>query len=88
MKGIFWRKGWFIPLFFFFVLAPKITLAEFNHPELRWKVIETPHFLIHYHQGEETFAYASARIAEEVYPRITSDLGYQPSQKTPIIIKT
>jgi len=87
LKGIFWRKGWIIPLFFFFVLGPKITLAEFNHPELRWKVIETPHFLIHYHQGEEAFAYASARIAEEIYPRITSDLGYQPSQKTPIIIE-
>ncbi|MFQ5835794.1 MAG: peptidase MA family metallohydrolase, partial [bacterium] len=80
-------KGWFIPLFFFFIFLPKITLAEFNHPELRWKVIETPHFLIHYHQEEETFAYASARIAEEIYPRITSDLGYQPSRKTPIIIE-
>jgi len=87
LKGIFWRKGWFVPLFFFFILLPKITLAEFNHPELRWKVIETPHFLIYYHQGEETFAYASARIAEEIYPRITSDLGYQPSKKTPIVIE-
>jgi Tol biopolymer transport system component len=87
LKGIFWRKGWFIPLFFFFTFLPKITLAEFNHPELHWKVIETPHFLIHYHQREETFAYASARIAEEIYPRITSDLGYQPSRKTSIIIE-
>ncbi len=87
MKGIFGRKGWFVPLFFFFIFVPKITLAEFNHPELRWKVIETPHFLIHYHQGEETFAQASARIAEEIYPRITSDLGYQPSRKTPIIVE-
>ncbi|MFQ6067070.1 MAG: hypothetical protein ACE5K3_07315, partial [bacterium] len=78
MNGIFWGKGWFIPLFFFFVVLPKIALAEFNHPELRWKVIETPHFLIHYHQGEETFARASARIAEEIYPGVTSDLGYQP----------
>ena len=87
MKGIFGGKGWLIPLFFFFIFLPRITLAEFNHPELRWKVIETPHFLIHYHQEEENFAYAAARTAEEIYPRITSDLGYRPSQKTPIVIE-
>ena len=72
---------------FFLLLSQPPSLAEFNHPELHWRVIETPHFLIHYHQDEEAFAQESARVAEEVYPSITSDLGYFPIQKIPIIIE-
>ena len=72
---------------FFLLLIHPLSLAEFNHPELHWRVIETSHFLIHYHEGEEVFAQESARIAEEVYPSITSDLGYFPIQKIPIIIE-
>ncbi len=72
---------------FFLLLIQPFSLAEFNNPELHWRVIETPHFLIHYHEGEEVFAQESARIAEEVYPSITSDLGYFPIPKIPIIIE-
>ena len=75
----------FFPLFFLFL--PLIALAEFNHPELSWRTISTPHFLIYYHQKEKDFAEAAAGVAEEVYPHITSDLGFKPSRKTPIIIE-
>jgi hypothetical protein len=71
----------------FLLLIQSFSLAEFNHPQFHWRVIETPHFLIHYHEGEEAFAQESARIAEEVYPFITSDLGYFPIPKIPIIIE-
>ncbi len=72
---------------FFLLLIQPFGLAEFNKVELHWRVIETPHFLIHYHEGEEVFAQESARVAEEVYPSITSDLGYFPIPKIPIIIE-
>lgn len=81
------RKGQLIVLFFFFVFLPKYVLAQFNYPELYWRVIETPHFLIHYHQQEENFVQQVARIAEEIYPGVTSDLGYQPLQRTPIVVE-
>ncbi|MEA1964487.1 MAG: DPP IV N-terminal domain-containing protein, partial [Candidatus Aerophobetes bacterium] len=71
----------------FLLFLPLIASAEFNHPELDWREISTPHFLIYYHQKEEAFAEAAARVAEEVYPHITSDLGFKPSRKTPIIIE-
>lgn len=61
--------------------------GAFNHPELKWQVIETPHFLVHYHQGEEAFASVVAEVAEDVYPKITSDLGYEPKRKTPVICR-
>jgi len=63
------------------------SLAQFNHPELKWKVIETPHFLIHYHQGEEILAQQISLIAENLYRQITGDLGYRPSEKVPVVIE-
>ncbi|MCD6472864.1 PD40 domain-containing protein [Candidatus Aerophobetes bacterium] len=77
----------FLSLLFLLFLPLIVASAEFNHPELNWRTISTPHFFVYYHQKEEVFAKSTARIAEEVYPRITFDLGFKPSQKTPIIIK-
>ncbi|MCD6575314.1 PD40 domain-containing protein [Candidatus Aerophobetes bacterium] len=61
--------------------------AQFNHPELKWKVIETSHFLIHYHQGEQNFALQAASVAENIYQKLTSEIGYCPRKKIPLIIK-
>ena len=89
MKKDFIRKGRVIALFFLFIFLARVNSFSFafNHPELHWKVIQTPHFFIYYHQQEETFAQQVARVAEEIYPSVTSDLGYQPREKTPIIVE-
>lgn len=57
-----------------------------NHPELKWQIFETDHFKIIYHQGIETIANEVAQIAEQMYGPITSDLGIEPPQKTPIVV--
>jgi Tol biopolymer transport system component len=57
-----------------------------NHSELKWKIIETDHFKIIYHQGIENIAHRVAQIAEQVYGPITTDLGVEPPQKTPIVV--
>ena len=57
-----------------------------NHPELNWRIFETDHFKIIYHEGIEDIADEVARIAEQVYGPITSDLGVEPPNKTPIIV--
>ena len=57
-----------------------------NHPELIWQTFETDHFQIIHHQGIEVLANEAARVAEEVYEPITSDLGVEPPGKTPIIV--
>ena len=69
------------------LLFPFLSSAQFNHPELNWRVIETPHFLVHYHQEEENFARDVARIAEEVYIPLSQDIGYHPLKKIPIVIE-
>ncbi len=76
---------WMVIFSLFF--KESIIFAQFNHPELKWEEIKSPHFSVYYHQGEESFAQKIVNFAEEVYPRITTDLGYKPTSKTPIIIK-
>lgn len=71
-----------------FVALPLRSQPEsFNHPELRWRTIETEHFLIHYHQGTARTANVVARIAEEVYPYITRLYQYEPDGKIEFIIR-
>ena len=57
-----------------------------NLPDLKWHTFETTHFQIIYHQGIEIIAHETAKIAEQVYPVITLDLGAEPPVKTPIIV--
>ncbi len=51
--------------------------AGWNHSEIRWKTIVTPHFSIHFHEGEDWTAGEVAKIAEEIYQPVTSFYGYE-----------
>ncbi len=71
-------------------LVPVIVQAQFrqyNHPELKWKTIETEHFSIHFHQGSERTARTIAGISESVYKPITDLYGYEPDTKVHWIIR-
>lgn len=61
--------------------------GAYNHPELDWRRIETPHFSIQFHRGEERTAGMAAQIAEEVYDPITSVYNYWPKGKIQILLK-
>ncbi|MDD5222797.1 MAG: DPP IV N-terminal domain-containing protein [bacterium] len=61
--------------------------SAYNHPELNWRMIETGHFRVLYHQGEEDLAREGSRVAEEIYPRVTGYYGYEPAGKTAIIFQ-
>ncbi|HOS93393.1 MAG TPA: hypothetical protein PLQ54_08780, partial [Armatimonadota bacterium] len=58
----------------------------FNHSEYRWKVLETAHFRVIYHQGMESTAEVTAREAEWIYPRVTAIMRVEPGDKTDIIV--
>ncbi|MBI4530024.1 MAG: PD40 domain-containing protein [Candidatus Latescibacteria bacterium] len=58
-----------------------------NHPELDWRVIETDHFKIYYHQGLEWVAGEAAEIAEAAYHPITDLYHFEPDDKVRIILK-
>ena len=64
-------------------------LAQFdaNHPELDWRVIETEHFKVYYHQGLGKLAPRAAQAAEDAYGPIASFYNFEPDSKVRIILK-
>ena len=59
--------------------------AKFD-PSFRWTTLETPHFLIHYHQGGEDLAQRAARVAEDVHIRLVPRIKWEPKEKTHIVL--
>lgn len=58
-----------------------------NHPELIWKIMESEHFKIIYHQGLGNFANRVAEAAEEAFGPVTQLYDYLPKDKVRIILK-
>ncbi|MGA7159640.1 MAG: biopolymer transporter Tol [Bacteroidota bacterium] len=76
----------FLPI----LLFPLLLSAQddyFNHTEVNWFTIETPHFFVHYHNGEERSARVVAKVAEDIYGPVTSLYHHEPDQKVSIILK-
>ena len=60
-------------------------LAKFD-PSFVWTTLETPHFLIHYHQGGEETAKRAAVIAEDVHARLVPRIRWEPKEKTRLVL--
>ncbi len=72
------------------MLIPSAIFAqneEPNHPELNWSTIETAHFFVHYHDGEERSAKVVAKVAEDIYGPVTSLYNHEPDQKVSFVLK-
>ncbi|MEK7286617.1 MAG: hypothetical protein AAB035_04890 [Nitrospirota bacterium] len=55
-------------------------------PALKWQTIETAHFNIHFHQGEEPAAQKAAQIAEEAHALLVPRIGWEPKRKTELVL--
>jgi Tol biopolymer transport system component len=73
--------------FFFFASAVLYAQDDYYHPELQWHTIETKHFFVHFHDGEERTAQVVARVAEDIYGPVTSLYHHEPDQKVNFVIK-
>lgn len=60
--------------------------ASLYDPKLKWQTIETPHFSIHYHQGENDIAQLTANLAEEIHSNLSTFLPWKLKGKTQIIL--
>ncbi len=60
---------------------------EYNHPELKWEVLDAEHFQVIYHQGAGRTAREILRIAGEIYEPITSLYEYEPDGKIRFIVR-
>jgi len=60
--------------------------AQPYDPAFHWRTIETPHFRVHHHQGEEALAQDVAREAERAHALLAPRLGYAPPGRTEIVL--
>lgn len=68
-------------------LAPDPAVAAGRYdPGLRFRSITTTHFVIHYHQGEETLALRLAAIVEEVHRELGTRLRHVPRGRTHVVL--
>lgn len=62
-----------------------LSFAKFD-PSFTWTTLETPHFLIHFHQDGEEIARKAAGIAEDVHARLVPRIRWEPEEKTEIVL--
>src|SRR6478672_9940472 len=55
-------------------------------PALRFRVLSTEHFLIYYHQDEESLARRLASIAESTWRNLQEPLGVTPPALTHVVL--
>jgi len=58
--------------------------VQYDH--LRWRVIETEHFLVHYYPEEAEVAPDAARMAERSYARLSRLMAHQFREKKPVLV--
>ena len=59
---------------------------QVQYDRLRWRVIETEHFLVHYYPGIADVAPDAARMAERSYARLSRLMAHQFREKKPILV--
>jgi len=64
---------------------PSYYQYPYNH--LKWYTLESKHFMIHFQKGNSRSAQVVSRVAEEVYPKITTLYHHEPNEKVSIVLK-
>ncbi len=59
---------------------------QVQYDNLRWRVIETEHFLVHYYPELNDVAPDAARMAERAYARLSRLTAHQFREKKPVIV--
>lgn len=60
--------------------------AQVYPPELRFRTIETAHFLVHHHDGTEDLAQRAAVLAERAHDLLVPEFGHTPREKTHVVL--
>lgn len=75
-----------IPLLLVAAMMAAALPARAYDPKLRWRSVETEHFIIHYHDGEEALAYKAARICEEIHAVLSPYLEEELAWKMHVVL--
>ena len=76
MGAVVWFLGW----------SPAVYAGISHDPSLTWNSLRSPHFVVHFHDGEEHLARTSIGIAEQVHARLSQQLNWSPVEPTDIVL--
>ena len=79
-------KARFLTLLLIVILVGDYPVFAKYDPSFKWNTIETPHFYIHYHQGEEQISAKVAQISEDVHERLVPRIKWEPKEKTHLVL--
>ena len=57
-----------------------------QYKDFHWRVLETPHFAIHFYDREAPLVEDAARLAERSYDRLSATLQHEFSRRIPVIL--
>jgi hypothetical protein len=63
-----------------------VSAATQFDPALRFRVLSTDHFLIYFHQEEESLARRLAAVAEDTWRSLRQPLGVTPPRLTHVVL--
>jgi hypothetical protein len=66
--------------------ATPVRAQSLYDPALHFRTITTEHFVLYFHQGEETYARRLATIAEETWRTLKGLLGPSPPARTHVVL--
>ena len=55
-------------------------------PNLDWRTLQSPHFVLAYHDGERDLAQHMLDLAEQTYARLNPWLGWVPEEKVQLVL--
>jgi hypothetical protein len=59
--------------------------ASFD-PALTWRTLDTPHFRVTFHGGEEQLAEEASLVLESVWAEMTTELDHEPRRKVEVVL--
>ena len=83
MFGRLWLWSWC--LLSTLIAAPALAGVSYD-PALTWRTLFSPHFRVHFHDGEEQLARRTAAVAEQVNARLSPLIGWTPEAPVDIVL--
>ncbi len=68
------------------LLAASDAHAASFDPQLTWRTIDTEHFRIHFHQGEEALGEEFTHLVERVHDEMSKEMDWTPKIKTDVVL--
>jgi len=77
---------WLFTTLVLWTISSSVSANIFHDSNLSWKTIETEHFLIHYHDGEEQIARDFIPTANKIHDEVTGYLNWVPQDKVNVVL--